>query len=258
MEVRDKVCVITGAAGGIGAALAQRFASEAAKGIVVADKLTNPVHRIAEQINGLPFVGDMTSEDDILTLIERTEEYFGEIDIFCSNAGTIYLGSEQAPNEEWQYCWNLHLMAHVFAARHLAPRMATRGDGYILNTASAAGLLSHVESATYTVTKHAAVAFAEWISISYGSKGVKVSVLCPQAVRTPMLENQEHGAAAIDGVISAEFLAECVIESMRKEEFLILPHQNVRNYMRRKSDNPDRWLRGMRKYKSMLEKAFEN
>ncbi len=250
MQIQNKVCVITGAAGGIGAALARRFASDGAKGLVVADTQAEQIQNIALEVGGVAFVGDMTSETDILALIKTTEETYGEIDIFCSNAGVIHLGSEQAPNDEWQNCWNLHLMAHVFAARNLAPKMATRGDGYLLNTASAAGLLSHVNSATYTVTKHAAVAFAEWISIAYGDSGVKVSVLCPQAVRTPMVEGRDLGAASIDGLITPEFLVGCVMESMDKEEFLILPHPEVRDYMRRKSDDPNRWLRGMRKYKA--------
>ena len=187
MQIQNKVCVITGAAGGIGAALARRFAIDGAKGVVVADTQAEQIQNIALEVGGLAFVGDMTSETNILALIKTTEETYGEIDIFCSNAGVIYLGSEQAPNDEWQHCWNLHLMAHVFAARNLAPKMATRGDGYLLNTASAAGLLSHVNSASYTVTKHAAVAFAEWISIAYGNSGVKVSVLCPQAVRLSLI-----------------------------------------------------------------------
>ena len=255
MQIHDKVCVVTGAAGGIGAALARGFAAEGAKGIVVADK-HDLVRDVALDIKGQAFIGDVTSETSVLALIKKAEEFYGQIDVFCSNAGIIYLGSEQAPNDEWQACWDLHLMAHVFAARNLAPKMASRGDGYLLNTASAAGLLSHINSATYTVTKHAAVAFAEWLSIAYGDKGVKTSVLCPQAVKTPMLEGRDLGAAAVDGVITPEFMAKHVIEAMEREEFLILPHPEVKDYMRRKSDNTERWLRGMRNYKALYPEGI--
>ena len=250
MQLKNKVCVVTGAAGGIGAALARQFAAEGAKGIVVADIQNGPTRSVADEVGGEAFVGDMTQETDVQELISMAEETYGDIDVFCSNAGIIHLGTEQASNDEWQLCWDLHLMAHVYAARVLAPKMAARGDGYLLNTASAAGLLSHVNSATYTVTKHAAVAFAEWISIAYGNRGVKVSVLCPQAVQTPMTEGRDQGAASVDGLITAEYVADCVIASMDAEEFLILPHTEVSGYIKRKADDADRWLRGMRKYKA--------
>ena len=250
MILQDKVCVITGAASGIGAALARRFSQEGARGIVVADKQSKLIQKIGTEVRGEAFIGDMASETDILKLIKQAEDQYGEIDVFCSNAGIIHLGSEQASNDEWQNCWDLHLMAHVYAARYLAPKMATRGDGYLLNTASAAGLLSHVNSATYTVTKHAAVAFAEWLSIAYGDRGVKISVLCPQAVKTAMLEGRDLGAASIDGIITPEALADSVIKNMENENFLILPHPQVKDYMLRKCDDPNRWLRGMRKYKA--------
>ena len=256
MKLKNKVCVVTGAAGGIGAALARQFAANGAKGIVVADIQDGPARGVADEVGGKAFIGDMTQETDIQALIAMAEETYGDIDVFCSNAGIIRLGTEQASNDEWQLCWDLHLMAHVFAARVLAPKMATRGDGYLVNTASAAGLLSHVNSATYTVTKHAAVAFAEWISIAYGDRGVKVSVLCPQAVKTPMTEGRDQGAASVDGLITAEYLADCVIASMDTEEFLILPHTKVTDYMKRKADNADRWLRGMRKYKAMYPEGI--
>ncbi len=256
MKIKDKICVVTGAAGGIGAALARRFAAEGAKGIVAADVQEDLVGGVAAEIGGTAFAGDMTSEADIQALITLAEETYGPIDVFCSNAGIIRLGSEQAPNDEWQLCWDLHLMAHVYAARALAPKMAERGNGYLVNTASAAGLLSHVNSATYTVTKHAAVAFAEWLSIAYGDQGVRVSVLCPQAVKTPMTEGRDQGAASIDGMITVEHLAECVIGSMDAEEFLISPHEEVLGYMRRKTDDYGRWLRGMRKYKAMYPEGI--
>ena len=256
MQLKNKVCVVTGAAGGIGAALARQFDAKGARGIVVADIQDGLVRDVADEVGGKAFIGDMTQETAIQELIAMAEKTFGDIDVFCSNAGIIRLGTEQASNDEWQLCWDLHLMAHVYAARALAPKMATRGDGYLVNTASAAGLLSHVNSATYTVTKHAAVAFAEWISIAYGDKGVKVSILCPQAVKTPMTEGRDQGAASVDGLITAEYLADCVIASMDAEEFLILPHKKVTDYMKRKADNSDRWLRGMRKYKAMYPEGI--
>jgi len=256
MKINGKVCVVTGGAGGIGAALARRFTAEGAKGVVIADLQEDLLSGVAEEIGATPFAGDMTSETDIQVLIALAEDTYGPIDVFCSNAGIIRLGDETAPDEEWQLCWDLHLMAHVYAARALASKMAQRGAGYLVNTASAAGLLSHVNSATYTVTKHAAVAFAEWLSIAYGDKGVRVSVLCPQAVKTPMTEGRDQGAASVDGMITAEHLADCVIAGMDSEEFLILPHDEVQTYMQRKTDDRDRWLRGMRKYKAMFPEGI--
>ena len=141
-------------------------------------------------------------------------------------------------------------MAHVYAARSVAPGMAARGSGYLVNTASAAGLLTHTGSATYAVTKHAAVAFAEWLAIAYGDKGVRVSVLCPQAVRTAMIAGRESGVASVDGVLSPEEVAECVVETMAREEFLILPHAKVRDYMQFKTGDIDRWLGGMRRLRA--------
>ena len=251
MQVKDKVCVITGAASGIGAALARKFDAECATGIFVADIQRDLVRKVASEVGGTAFVGNMTQETNIQSLIAIAEGTYGNIDVFCSNAGIIRLGTEQASDDEWQLCWDLHLMAHVFAARSLAPRMAARGDGYLVNTASAAGLLSHVISATYTVTKHAAVAFSEWLSIAFGDRGVKVSVLCPQAVQTPMTEGRDKGSASVDGSITAEYLADCVIANKDAEEFLILPHTEVKDYMKRKANDIDRWLRGMRKHKSI-------
>jgi len=256
VNIKDKTCVITGAAGGIGAALARRFAAEGAAAVYVADVQAEPLNAVAEEIGGVALPCDATREADIAALIDQAETASGPIDVFCSNAGVIRLGTEQAPDTDWQLCWDLHLMAHVYAARALAPKMAERGTGYLVNTASAAGLLSHVNSATYTVTKHAAVAFAEWLSITYGDRGVKVSVLCPQGVKTPMTAGRDQGAASVDGMISAEAVAESVIQSMKREEFLILPHAEVLGYMQRKTGDVDRWLGGMRKYKAMYPEGI--
>jgi NAD(P)-dependent dehydrogenase (short-subunit alcohol dehydrogenase family) len=247
MKVEGKVAVITGGASGIGRALAQRFAAEGAKGIVVADLQEGPLREVADGVGGLAVPCDVAKEADIRKLVAAAEAAYGPIDIFCSNAGIARLGDEDVSNDEWQLNWDIHVMAHVYAARAVAPGMAERGSGYLINTASAAGLLSHVYSATYSVTKHAAVAFAEWLSIAYGDKGVRVSVLCPQAVRTAMTQGREAGVASVDGMLEPEQLADTVIDTMGREEFLILPHPQVLDYMRRKTNDYDRWLKGMRK-----------
>jgi NAD(P)-dependent dehydrogenase (short-subunit alcohol dehydrogenase family) len=247
MKVEGKVAVITGGASGIGRALAQRFAAEGAKGVVVADLQEGPLREVADGVGGLAVPCDVAKEADIRKLVAAAEAAYGPIDIFCSNAGIARLGDEDVSNDEWQLNWDIHVMAHVYAARAVAPGMAERGSGYLINTASAAGLLSHVYSATYSVTKHAAVAFAEWLSIAYGDKGVRVSVLCPQAVRTAMTQGREAGVASVDGMLEPEQLADTVIDTMGREEFLILPHPQVLDYMRRKTNDYDRWLKGMRK-----------
>lgn len=249
MKVEGKIAVITGAASGIGRALARRFKAEGAKAIAIADMQEDALQAVADEIGALAMVTDVSREGDIQALVAKTEAELGPIDIFCSNAGICWLGGDDAPDEEWQTNWNVHVMAHVYAARAVAPGMAARGSGYLVNTASAAGLLSHVNSATYSVTKHAAVALGEWLSIEYGSRGVKVSVLCPQAVRTAMTQGRETGVAALDGMIDPEELADSVVGTMEREEFLILPHPVVLDYLKRKTGDYDRWLGGMRKLK---------
>jgi NAD(P)-dependent dehydrogenase (short-subunit alcohol dehydrogenase family) len=249
MKVEGKIAVITGAASGIGRALARRFKAEGAKALAIADMRGDALQTVADEIGALAMVTDVSREGDIQALVAKTEAELGPIDIFCSNAGICWLGGDDAPDEEWQTNWNVHVMAHVYAARAVAPGMAARGSGYLVNTASAAGLLSHVNSATYSVTKHAAVALGEWLSIEYGSRGVKVSVLCPQAVRTAMTQGRETGVAALDGMIDPEELADSVIATMEREEFLILPHPVVLDYLKRKTGDYDRWLGGMRRLK---------
>ena len=250
MEIDGKVVVVTGAASGIGRALAQRFAAGGARGIAVADLRSGPLRDVADEIGGLAVPCDVTEERAVRALAAAAEERYGAIDVFCSNAGLAREGGEEAPDEEWRLNFDVHVMAHVYAARVVAPKMAARGGGYLVNTASAAGLLTHVGSATYAVTKHAAVAFAEYLAIAYGDRGVRVSVLCPQAVRTAMTEGREEGVASVDGMIEPEDLADCVIETMAREEFLILPHPQVLGYMRRKTEDYDRWLAGMRRLRS--------
>ena len=247
MKLEGKVAVVTGGASGIGRALARRFNAEGAKAVAVADVQTEALEAVAQEIGGLAVACDVSKESDIKNLVKRTEDELGPIDVFCSNAGIAILGDEHATDDQWQRNWDIHVMAHIYAARAVAQKMAERGSGYLVNTSSAAGVLTHIKSATYSVTKHAAVAFAEFLSITYGPSGVKVSVLCPQAVNTVMIQGREDDVASVDGMIEPETLADCVIETMEKEEFLILPHPQVLEYMRRKTGDYDRWLRGMQR-----------
>lgn len=253
MNVADKVVVVTGAAGGIGRALARRFATEGARGIAVADRDGGMATAVADEIGpqALATTTDVSVESDLIDLVHRTEERFGPIDLFCSNAGIATGGGAEAPNEAWQQIWEINVMSHVYAARAVLPGMVARGEGYLLNTASAAGLLSQIGSAPYAVTKHAAVAFAEWLSITHGDQGIKVSCLCPQGVRTKML-GDAIGALLGPGAIEPEQVADAVIEGLGSEEFLILPHPEVREYFRRKGDDYDRWIRGMRRLQARV------
>ncbi len=246
MEAAGKVIVVTGGASGIGRALCERFAAEGAQQVVVADLNGEGAAAVAEGIGGVSRKVDVGVEADLAALIEHTESEQGPIDLFCSNAG-IGLGEGlDEPDAVWDTIWRVNTMAHVWAARHLVPRMIARGGGYLLNTASAAGLLTQIGSVTYAVTKHAAVALAEWIAITHGKDGIKVSVLCPQAVRTAMTADGP-GVAGVDGMIEPEQAADAVVEALREERFLVLPHPEVAEYMRRKAADYDRWLHGMRR-----------
>ncbi|MEI6439536.1 MAG: SDR family oxidoreductase [Alphaproteobacteria bacterium] len=247
MNLKDRIIVITGAASGIGRAMAQRFAKEGAKLIVCADRDEAGAQATAAGIGGVALKVDVSSEDDIKGLIATVESEHGPIDLFCSNAGIGVGGGAETPNADWQRIWDINVMAHVWAARHLVPLMAARGGGYLLNTASAAGLLSQIGSAPYAVTKHAAVGLAEWLAITHGDQGIKVSVLCPQAVRTAMTAGNPDGVASIDGMMEPDFLAEVVVKSIEAEDFLILPHPEVLDYMRNKTNDYGRWIGGMRK-----------
>jgi NAD(P)-dependent dehydrogenase (short-subunit alcohol dehydrogenase family) len=190
---------------------------------------------------------DVSKEADIAALVETVERDHGPIDLFVSNAGIGIGGGAEVPDEGWQRIWEINVMAHVWAARHLVPRMKARGFGYLLNTASAAGLLSQVGSAPYAVTKHAAVGLAEWLALTHGDDGIRVSVLCPQAVRTAMTAGNPDGVASIDGMIEPEDVAEAVVKGLAAEDFLILPHPQVLDYMRKKTADYGRWIGGMRK-----------
>ena len=259
MELRDKVVVVTGAAGGIGSALCRRFAAEQARGVVVADANAEGAQVVADGIGpqAMAVSTDVAVEADIEALVEKAERKFGPIDLFFSNAGIGVGGGVEATNEDWQRIWEINTMAHVYAARHVLPGMLARGEGYICSTASAAGLLTNLGAAPYTVTKHAAVALAEWIAITYGDAGIKVSCLCPQGVRTPMLlqgvgDSAANAVLATGGMLEPEDVAEAVVQGIRDERFLILPHPEVAEYMQRKASDPDRWLAGMRRLQARL------
>lgn len=248
MQLADKVIVVTGGGSGIGAAMVRRFAAERPRAIVVADLNGDNAARVAAEVGGVARQLDVGDEAAVLAMIDATEAEQGPIDLFCSNAGIGLGRGLEATNEEWNTIMNVNVMAHVYAARHLVPRMVARGGGYLLNTASAAGLLSQIGSVTYAVTKHAAVALAEWISITHGNEGVRVSVLCPQAVDTPMIAGTDAGGVAgVDGIMSPEAVADVVVDGIAAETFLILPHPSVKEYIQRKASDYDRWLGGMRK-----------
>ncbi|MEQ1754947.1 MAG: SDR family oxidoreductase [Micropepsaceae bacterium] len=247
MHLKDRIIVITGAASGIGRAMAYRFHKEKPKLIVCSDINEAGAHATAQSIDGVAIQANVGKEAELKHLIEKVEDEHGPIDLFCSNAGIGIHGGAEVPNDGWQRIWDINVMAHVWAARHLIPRMTARGGGYLLNTASAAGLLSQIGSAPYAVTKHAAVGFAEWIAITHGDEGIRVSVLCPQAVRTAMTANNQGGVASIDGMMEPDEVAEACVHTIEVEDFLVLPHPEVLEYMRRKTGDYNRWIGGMRK-----------
>jgi NAD(P)-dependent dehydrogenase (short-subunit alcohol dehydrogenase family) len=260
MKLADKCIVVTGAAGGIGAALARRFAAENPRGIVVSDRDEAGINAVAGEIGALALAVpcDVTKESQVRALVDAAEARFGPVDLFCSNAGVITLGGTEASDEEWQLSLAVNVMAHVYAARILVPPMLERGGGYLLQTASAAGLLTQLGSAPYSVTKHAALALAEWLAITYGDRGLKVSVLAPQAVRTAMTAGVvDGGVAGVDGMLEPEAVAEAVVGGIDEESFLILPHPVVLEYFRRKASDYERWLNGMRRLQARFGGAGE-
>ena len=249
MVVSDAVVVVTGGGSGIGRALCRRFAADGARAVVVVDREAT-AHSVAEEISGLALFADVGVEADVVRAVQSVLDQFGAIDLFCSNAGIGGgAGGIDVADADWQRTWQVNVMAHIYAARALLPGMLERGGGYLLQTASAAGLLTQIGSAPYAVTKHAAVAFAEWLAVTYGDRGIKVSCLCPQGVRTPMLEQASESIRGLldDSAIEADAVADAVIEGLADERFLILPHKEVAEYVRRKAGDYDRWLRGMRR-----------
>lgn len=258
MHIRDKIIVVTGAGSGIGKALVKKFLAEGAKAVVAVDINTDAAQRTAEEFGCVAMSADVAKEEDVKHVIEVTESTIGPIDLFCSNAGVAAGASEQSSNDEWQFSWDVNVMSHVYAARHLVPRMIQRGGGYFLNTASAAGLLNQIGGAAYGTTKHAAVGFAEWLALTYAHQGIKVSMLCPQAVRTAMTENTEDQAtkaASGDGMMEPAQLADIVVDHLEREAFLILTHEEVKVYMQRKTSDYDRWIGGMNRLLQKLSGA---
>ncbi len=258
MKIRDKIAIVTGGASGIGKALCYRFHEEGAAGIVAVDIDEEGAKTVAQSIGGLGIGADVAKETDIIRVVEETEKRFGRIDIFVSNAGVGFrdaTNAASASNEDWDLSWGVNVMAHVYAARAVLPKMITRGSGYLLNTASAAGLLSQIGATPYSVTKHAAVGFAESLAIAHHDQGIRVSVLCPQAVRTAMTAGTDGGVAGLDGMMEPEEVCDAVIKAMEEECFLILPHPQVLTYMQRKTGDYDRWLRGMRRLRRRMKKG---
>jgi len=252
MDIKGKICVVTGAASGIGRALCMAFADAGAKQVVCVDLNGDGAAATAEAVGGAAYTVDVSNESQITEMIDSVERDIGPIDLFWSNAGIAVGGGMDTPNAEWQRTWEINVMSHVWAARHLVPLMSARGGGYLLNTASAAGLLNQIGSASYGVSKHAAVGLAEWIAMTHGDEGIKVSVLCPQAVRTEMTRGHEDHVAAINGMMEPEPVAQICLDAIRDETFLILPHEEVRGYMKNKTDDYDRWIGGMRKLNRMF------
>ena len=264
MDVTNKVVVVTGGASGIGRALCVRFAQAGARGVVVADldaaqasAVADGLRDAAGQAIGLGLSVDVSVEAQVQDMVAVATARFGQVDVLCSNAGIIARRDEDAPNADWQRHWDVNLMGHVYGARAVLPQMLARGEGYLVQTASAAGLLSQVNAAPYSVTKHAAVGFAEWLSIAHGDQGIRVSCLCPQGVLTPMLlgkadqPHRQHSFLA-PGAVTPEAVADEVLRAMASETFLILPHPEVLGFWQRKVADYDRWLRGMRRLRAKV------
>jgi len=248
VHLQDKVIVVTGGGSGIGAAMARRFAAEEPSGLVIADIDLDAAASVARQTGGVAVLTDVSDLEANRELIEGTEDRFGPIDLFCANAGVGVVGDEQTDLETWDRMWAINVLSHVHAARHLIPGWVARGEGYFLATASAAGLLTNLKAAQYSVTKHAAVAFAEWLSVTYGDAGVKVSALCPQFVNTPLLGGSKtFQALDANHTLEPHEVADAVVSGLREEKFLILPHPEVATYFQSKANDYDRWLGGMRK-----------
>jgi len=253
MQLNEKVIVVTGGGSGIGRALCLRFAQEQPAGIVVADLNEEAASAVATEVGGLAVSCDVRDEAQIKNLVDQATQKYGRIDLFCSNAGIAFGGDENTPNDQWQLIWEVNLMSHVYAARAVLPQMIERGSGYLLNTASAAGLLSQIGSAPYAVTKHAAVALAEWLALSHADEGIKVSCLCPLGVKTQMLEDSGEIKQLLEpDALSPEEVAEAVVQGIAAEKFLILPHEQVARFVQQKAGDTDRWINGMSRLRRNL------
>ncbi len=260
MEIRNRVVLVTGGAQGIGRAMVERFAAEGARGIGVADLDGPGARKVADAVGGVGLAVDVTREADIQRAVAETEARFGPIDLLCSNAGVVYSDAPgwtavSQTDEQWNRSWNVHVMAHMWAARAVLPGMIERGGGYLLNTVSAAGLLGLIGDTAYTAAKHAAIGFAEAVAINHGDQGIGVSVLCPQAVATQMIEHdheQAVRAATADGILQPAEVADAAVRGLAEERFLILPHPEVQMYVEHRASDHDRWLAGMRKFRRTL------
>ena len=254
MEVAGRVVVVTGAARGIGRALARGFSRAGAAGVVVADVDAHGAESVAREIKGTAVACDVADESSVRAMVAKAESAYGRIDIVCSNAGIAVGGGPEAANEDWQLIWDVNVMSHVFIARHVLPGMLARREGYLVGTISAAGLLNHVFAAPYGTTKAAALSFFEWLAIAHGEDGIRVSCLCPQGVRTDMLAAESRlGLEFLTAnALEPEQVADIVLEGIRQEKFLILPHPEVAEYFQRKATDYDRWLNGMRRMRKRV------
>lgn len=258
MDCKGRIAFVTGAGRGIGRAVCRELLARGAAGVVVVDLDGELARQTAAELGGLGLQCDVADEASVQAAAAAAIAHYGRVDLLVSNAGFGVTELDlddalSAANAMWQRMWQVHVMAHVYAARAVVPGMRTRGEGYLLNTASAAGLITSLPSATYAVTKHATIALAEWLSIQHGAAGVRVSVLCPQAVDTPMIQGRAGAAAAAnDGVMAASELADSVVAGLDAESFLILPHPQVLTYFQRKAQDYDRWLQGMRRFAGKL------
>lgn len=256
MEVKDKVVVVTGAARGIGAAMCRRFVAEGAAGVVISDRDRAAADLLAEELGQMAVTCDVGIESQVRILVEKTARKYGRVDIFCSNAGITSKGGLDCSTAEWQNQWNVNVMSRLFAARCVVPLMIQQGSGYLIHTASAAALLTEIGSAAYSVTKHADLAMAEWLSVCYGRQGIRVSCVCPLGVETDMLDESDpiHRYLHLHS-ISADDVAKSVVAGIRSEQFLILPHPEVAEFMALKHEDRDRWLRGMQRLRQKLTRG---